>query len=221
MTGIPAGLDFNWLVNREFGVPGEREGGEPCRSGSPRWRSRTGQRIGVSAHGHNRFIVLDVLQSGDPIIVSQGHATDELGNPFKVTNPGPVFHLPTALAKGELRQLGDPQATVAEGALVGLRPGRLYQGTFEREERQTTQGEPEVRIVISVFYRRAAGQQPRRLRHPRRRHRAAHPQITPGSSPPTGSASSCASGWPPFSPARSWSSGAPPGRATPGPTRPS
>jgi hypothetical protein len=77
-----------------------------------------------------------------------------------VTNPGPVFHLPTALAKGELRQLGDPQATVAEGALVGLRPGRLYQGTFQRDERQTTQGEPEVRIVISVFYRRAEAANP-------------------------------------------------------------
>ena len=160
VTGIPAGLDFNWLVNREFGVPGEREGGEPKPFRFPPLEVKDDQRIGVSAHGHNRFIVLDVLQSGDPIIVSQGHATDELGNPFKVTNPGPVFHLPTALAKGELRQLGDPQATVADGALVGLRPGRLYQGTFQRDERQTTQGEPEVRIVISVFYRRAAFKNP-------------------------------------------------------------
>ena len=153
-SGLPAGLDFTWLVNLEFGVPGKRDNsGEPQPFSFPKLELKSGQRVGISAHGHRRFIVVDVLESGDPIIVSQGRATDEAGNTFKFNRFGPVYHLPMALAKAELRQMKEPVPEVPpDGSLPELQPGRLYEATFERTDRIEIQGEPEVVVVVSVFY---------------------------------------------------------------------
>ena len=161
-TDLPPGLDFTWLVNLEYGVPGQRDtNGEPQPFRFPKLERRSGQRIGISAHGHVRFIIVDVLETGDPIIVSQRQATDEAGSAFEFNRFGPVYHLAFALAKGELRQLKEPVPEVpANGSLPELQPGRLYEATFERMDRVQIPGEPEVRVVISIFYRRNQASNP-------------------------------------------------------------
>jgi hypothetical protein len=154
VTGIPSDLDFNWLLNLEYGVPGkDPTTGEQLPFHFPKLNVKDGQRVGVSAHGHNRFIILDVIGSGDPIIVSQGHASDELGNAFTFNRFGAVYHLAMALAKGELRQLDQPVPDVPEGGgLPELQPGRLYDVFFERLERTEVPGQQLVRVMIMLFY---------------------------------------------------------------------
>jgi len=154
VTGIPGDLDFTWLINLEYGVPGKDPGtGGPLPFHFPKLNVKDGQRVGVSAHGHNRFIILDVIGRGDPIIVSQGHASDELGNAFTFNRFGAVYHLAMALAKGQLRQLDQPVPEVPEGGgLPELQPGRLYDAFFERVDRDGIPGQPVVPVMITLFY---------------------------------------------------------------------
>jgi hypothetical protein len=154
VTGIPGDLDFNWLINLEYGVPGKDPGtGEQLPFRFPKLSVKDGQRVGVSAHGHNRFIILDVISSGDPIIVSQGHASDELGHGLTFNRPGAVYHLAMALAKGQLRQLDQPVPEVPQGgSLPELQPGRLYDAFFESIDRHEIPGQPLVRVMIMLFY---------------------------------------------------------------------
>ena len=154
VTNLEDGLSFLWLINNEFPVRGGLDDqGDLLPLELGQLSAKPSQRVGVSAHGHRRFIIVDVFDTDTPIIVSAGQPIDPDGNPIEYNSFVNVYHLPMALAKGELRQLKQdlPKAPSA-GGTPDLRPGRLYEAKLDLTETETIPGKPETLVVFSLFY---------------------------------------------------------------------
>ena len=142
--GNPLGptVESVWLIGDEPALPADRVRLELARhlppaplaapDGEP-VRARE-LRIGLSAHGFRRFVIVDVLMdprlSGEaPIVVSAGRAVElPSGAPVALSGQATPYHLATALATGRLRALGEPVALdPARPPCEQLPPGRVYE----------------------------------------------------------------------------------------------